>query len=177
MRLIGITGLKTAGKTTAATMMKDVIQARWGIKDVCVISYGEILKEIIVRAGLATQEEITTKPPHVRLLLQRIGTDLIRYQVDKDFWIKKMRDRLQDASGIVIIDDVRFKNEAEQVWRYNGLMWRIVRNSAEDGDTHPSEVEQKEIPCSVTIMNNGSLEDLRAIVEYEIATLGGVNGK
>jgi hypothetical protein len=56
-------------------------------------------------------------------------------------------------------------------------MWRIVRNSVEDGDNHPSEVEQKEIPCSVTIMNNGSLEDLRAIIEHEIATLGGVNGK
>jgi len=53
-----------------------------------------------------------------RYLLQKIGTDIVRKFVDKDFWTRRMIEKLAElqflefmTEGIVLIDDMRFDNE------------------------------------------------------------------
>ena len=59
--------------------------------------------------------------------MQWYGTDYRRNQ-DPEYWTNAMRKYLRkmaNAAGVVIIDDVRFPNEAELVREFGGLMYRI----------------------------------------------------
>ena len=83
MILIGLVGKKNSGKTTVA----DYLAEKYSFTK---ISIADPLKQMIVKAGLASYEEVyKTKPPYVRELLQKIGTDIFRKQVDDNFWVKK----------------------------------------------------------------------------------------
>lgn len=70
----------------------------------------------------------------------------------------------------VAIPDVRFLNEINAIKQADGLVFRIVRPGAGlqgAASAHRSEAEMKEIPDSLfdeVIINDGSLEDLRAKV-------------
>ena len=54
-----------------------------------------------------------------RALLQAIGTAFRR--IDEDVWIKHLLRRLQGGDECVVVDDVRFRNEA-QLLKQNGFM-------------------------------------------------------
>lgn len=65
--------------------------------------------------------------PHiitVRELLQRWGTQYRRGE-DPDYWIKETAKRLDAEEGPIILDDVRFANEAELVRDRGGLLVRL----------------------------------------------------
>lgn len=60
----------------------------------------------------------------VREILQRWGTDYRRAQ-DPDYWVKQMRAFASSRTEPLVIDDVRFPNEAELVHELGGLLVRI----------------------------------------------------
>lgn len=72
----------------------------------------------------------------------------------------------------IVIDDVRFINEAAMVKMFNGILIKIVRPSIEQNkeeNKHLSEIEQDLILPDFEIINDGNLEELQQKVK-EILT-------
>ena len=103
-----------------------------------------------------------------RRLLQVLGTDWGRER-DPNFWVNQWKETVQFTKGNIITDDCRFLNEAEAVKALGGQVWKIVgpsRGEFISGQTHKSEMEIDLIQPDITIVNDGSLEDLYAQIEF-----------
>lgn len=74
----------------------------------------------------------------VREVLQFVGTDLFRTQIDPDIWVKSVFRRKYGENDVVIIADARFPNEAAFA-KQNGLLVKIERENGLGGDMHISE--------------------------------------
>lgn len=95
-----------------------------------------------------------------RHLLQTLGTEWGRQCVSPDVWLKHWSMRVR-MDRFVVVDDVRFVNEAELVLALGGEMWRVDRPGAERGTTHSSEGALDAWPHFTRyIVNNGTLTEL-----------------
>jgi hypothetical protein len=84
-------------------------------------------------------------------LLQALGTDVFR-ALDEDIWVKCLEARVQESDAdVILVTDVRFKNEARWITSQGGVLVRVDR-IMEDGSTyvapdrdpnHRSETELK----------------------------------
>jgi len=168
-KVIGLVGKLQAGKTTVAGMILDHLGNK--NKPAVRTAFGNFLKEMILNAGLCTADELWNKKTDFsRLMMQKIGTEIIRKQVDPNFWIKKMINEINvwkqnnPEDMIIIIDDVRFINEAAMVKMFNGTLIRIERPCLEQNkeeNKHLSEIEQDEILCDFNIINVRDLDELK----------------
>lgn len=140
MIVIGLSAKIGCGKTTLAEIIRD----RWG-RSFFRVAFGDLLKQECSRhfgfpiewcysqEGKARRVDLTVYPSEIPLntvrdALQWYGTDFRRKQ-DPNYWVKVMRGALEDAQeahecAIILIDDVRFPNEAELVLEY-GSLFRI----------------------------------------------------
>ena len=167
MKIIGLVGKKESGKTTLAQMIN-----KWIPKNAnCYfLQFAGILKTMILKAKICDEEELYFhKTAFPREMMQKIGTNIIREQIDKNFFCKKMikellelakRDHPFCENTVVIIDDIRFENEAALIKDVGGVLFRIVRPNWGDPDEHRSETEMDKIATSVTIFNDSGLENL-----------------
>jgi hypothetical protein len=97
----------------------------------------------------------------LRELMQLIGTDICR-SLDPDFFTKlgsSSIDRWSSINEPVIITDIRFPNEVKEIKNRNGLIVQIVRPGEIDEDSHESE--NQSLKADITIINNGSIEELQ----------------
>ena len=105
-----IAGKARNGKDTVADFIIDEYNKR--NKKVLRLSYGEYIKTYVRRiSGWDGNEE--TKP---RALLQTIGTDLIRNQIDELMFVRRICEDIKVYSyffDALVISDVRLKNEIE----------------------------------------------------------------
>jgi len=107
----------------------------------------------------------------VREVLQFVGTELLRTQLDPDVWVQSIFRQPYNENDIVIIADCRFPNEAK-FGKEHGLLISIERITGLDGDGHASETSLDDYnDYHYTISNNSSFEVLRtqlqAILEAE----------
>lgn len=98
----------------------------------------------------------------VRRYLQALGVAM-REHVDEDLWVRTTLERAQRTPGPVVITDVRFPNEADEVQRRGGFLVRIVRPDRPEGfgDNHVSETALDGRVVNFIIPNDGTLDDLR----------------
>ncbi len=183
MQIIGIIGKKESGKTTVAHMIEEELLENPFVPKpsmALIIAFSDALKEILIKANLCTREEVYGKKTDFsRMILQKIGTEIIRDHVDEDFWVKKMDETLNSINHspftnfkelFVIIHDVRFRNEAEFIKEKGGVLIKILRDET-SVDNHRSEAEQSSItlrPKDYLIMNRGSLKELRDAVSMVV---------
>jgi hypothetical protein len=96
----------------------------------------DILKgrRVVVRVGFADalKEECRVlyrwdglKNDEGRALLQRVG--LVRRHEDANYWIARAFEKMTDPKTLYVVDDVRFKNEAEAIRAHGGEVWRVER--------------------------------------------------
>jgi nucleoside-triphosphatase THEP1 len=173
-RLIGIKGLAGHGKDTVANFISDYLSSSIVQK----ISFAEPLKEMVsIITGIPVvdidKNKTTYLPEYnlsVRTMLQKVGTDAMRNQVDSDVWIKIAARRIGQIPlhKIVVIPDVRFENEMNFIRQNNGIVICVHRPVSsncileESIYQHISEKGQLMLPdCDHTIVNDGSLEDLQ----------------
>lgn len=143
--VIGFMGLATAGKTTAAAFLKSLDPV-----NIRVESFATPLKEAAKDLFLLTDEQLYGSLKEVadprwgvspRHLLQKMGTDFVREMILKDFWVKRMETVIETGSTepVILIDDVRFEDEARMVakYGYNVLVDRLGLWA--DGMPHASE--------------------------------------
>lgn len=109
-----------------------------------------------------------------RRIMQTLGTEWGRNCIHPDIWVGIAAMRYEahlnapfgqnpDATLRAISDDVRFANEAEMIRAAGGCILRIVR--PEDGrppETYNHASEKAEIEPDLTIVNDGTVDDLKA---------------
>lgn len=114
----------------------------------------------------------------VREFLQRYGTEAHRDVFGPTFWTDVAEERIvaeQNKPGggsPIVFTDCRFPEEAALVREYGGIIVRVVRPSAEVGDTHASEVVQESIEANFELWNNGTVDDLRSAVAFDVMGKG-----
>lgn len=97
---------------------------------------------------ILTQKEvpIPNYPKHVtgRYLLQTLGTDWARKLITEDIWMLMLRERLvkdmKERGSPMVVDDLRFTNEAQMIRELGGEVWELHRRKFEPAnDNHASE--------------------------------------
>jgi len=99
-----------------------------------------------------------------RHMMQTLGTEWGRACIHPDFWVMIARSKAQHIMNngrSVVIDDVRFPNEAAMIRDLGGELWRIDRPGVSyDGD-HSSEGGLEDITPDRVIVNDGSVTQLK----------------
>lgn len=110
----------------------------------------------------------------VRELWQRFGTEVFREE-DDDYWIQRAWHDIPGEADRVVFTDVRFENEAEwitdRLQNPRNSLWRVVRPDQYPDTVHESEQMVGLLGEEVTILNDGSLEDLEHPVALAMARL------
>lgn len=108
----------------------------------------------------------------VRRLLQTLGTEVGRKQIDDNVWVNMMVKNVRAAveTGVpgVIVTGVRFDNELSAIMEtLGGETWWVNRPSLTDtvNAGHASENSVSADDFSIVIENDGTLEDLYAKVD------------
>lgn len=168
--IVAITGKKHSGKNTVADMLSEALG--WPV-----VSFAHKLKKMTCALTGCTMEQLedyafkestlvptylwpfcnSDTPPTYRSFLQGMGTDIMR-TIYPNIWIEAT---LNEAPDDVIVSDCRFPNEQGYVESYNGIVVKVLRCGISSNDSHASEVEMESIVPDVTIVNDGSLEELR----------------
>ncbi len=99
-------------------------------------------------------------------IMQRLGTECLRDgfsstpEVGEQVWIKSLFRKIEPAQDYVITD-VRFPNEADEVKRWGGRVYRVIRPGHVSARApHVSETALDGYEVDGEICNNGTLGDL-----------------
>lgn len=144
--LVGITGKAGIGKSTIARMM-------WLDEKFQILSYGHPLKQALIKmTGLNRkwfydieykEKEIPGLPGITpRIMMQKFGTEFGREMIAPDFWLWRMGQSMSKYSHKnIVIDDIRFENEAQQVRDSGGVVIHLRRDfvSPTEDNGHLSE--------------------------------------
>jgi len=176
---IAFTGKKNSGKTSSAKF----IPRCW------LYNLAEPLKGALI-SGLAseglpydTQDFYSArKSPKSRTLMQALG----EYLRSKDplVFIRAFQRELEESefddeynpNQPIVIDDCRYLNEEEHLRKMGFKIVRVIRPGFK-GDDHKSETEQDGIVADYQIVNDGSLDELRASVKRMLQCLQDSNSK
>lgn len=168
--IVGFCGAAGSGKTTAAEMLL----REFGLRATRV-PFASPIKEMLYTLGVP-QEHLYGSPAQkaqplgmlngksARFAMQTLGTEWGRDCMGSRFWLELWRERVRRVGfvEIIIVDDVRFPNEVEEIQRLDGIVLRIMR-----GDTpaaaHASE-DWRNLEADADIENAGSQRALRDAV-------------
>lgn len=120
----------------------------------------ERLSSVVSRLGWEDAKEI----PEVRRTLQNYGVAI--REIEPDFWVRATLDRAllhASTSGPVVVTDVRFPNEAQEIRDAGGKIVRIIRPGLVSDDTHASEIALDDYEADVEVLNDRDLETLATV--------------
>jgi dephospho-CoA kinase len=161
--IVGLSGKKQSGKTTAAKYLVEKYGfVRVNFKDALLKEleerFPDLLKEIALTLDTTFYDGtkrwtvarmFEEKPPLIRTLMQNFGTE-VRRKDHEDYWVVKWLKEVQKYQNVVV-DDVRFLNEAQAVHDVFGNVIRIIREDMVTTDGHQSETEMDHIVPDYTI--------------------------
>ena len=99
-----------------------------------------------------------------RHMMQTLGTEWGRACIHPDFWVMIARaetQRIMADGRSVVIDDVRFSNEAAMIRELGGELWRIERPGISYNGDHSSEGGLEDITPDQVIVNDGTIAQLK----------------
>lgn len=164
--VIGLTGLAGSGKSTASHLLMSKVPGSVRIpvasclKDMAMclgltedMVYGD--KKMMPIPGLG---DVTP-----RYILQTLGTDWGRNMIHPNIWVlswrAKVRKAFSDGASLVVVDDVRFPNEASTIREMGGKLIRISSTRVIQM-THESERHISGLSVDRDVTNNGSMDEL-----------------
>lgn len=182
-KIIAFTGLAGSGKSTAAQWLVERQHYER-------VRFAGPLKDMMLALGLDRQQvdgSIQAKETPCDLLcgktprfaMQTIGTEWGRKLIGEEVWTNAWRaavDRLPKRVPVVV-DDMRYPNEAAAVTALGGFVIRIEREGAGSivGAAHSSETEVDSIPAIAAIKNDSSLLHLFAKLENLLLDLSWID--
>lgn len=115
-----ITSLIREFKSAINRKEEELVLVKFGIK------YSSKERDIIREVLKRCSEEDTgySKNENVRTLLQTYGTDVKRKE-NENYWIDRLAQSLDKNLDFVLIDDVRFENEAEFIVNNSGFIFYL----------------------------------------------------
>lgn len=165
---ICIGGHAQNGKSTTATMIKQELEER-GNK-VLYTNYADLLKYICKNYFSWNGEKDETG----RSLLQHVGTDVVRNQ-NANYWVDFVLSVVSffpKEWQYVIVGDTRFPNEISRIGDsgYAHTFVKVRRPNfasplTEKQQQHPSEIALDAVVPDFTIINDGTIDDLRKNVK------------
>ena len=175
-RLIGLTGLARSGKDTIAGILcqhHGFIQMAFAnpLKDAAAVLF-DMPRSAFDEGDREKPDPYWFLSP--RQILQFLGTNLIRNQLDSSFWVKRSARQYSRTQGSVVFSDVRFDNEADWIRSQGGGIIHVHRESAGlPGDlaNHASEVAIKYCHGDVHLSNNSTLTVLEETVKKALENL------
>ncbi len=192
--LIGIGGYMRAGKDAVASRLverhgfvrlgfadqirAEIVEYLGGtlqeyIKQVS--SYLNVLDHRIPAVREYLENCLVVKPDNFSRVLQQEWGRMRRAQ-DPRYWVEKWLRALpwtETTVCDVVVPDVRFLNEADAIRDLGGVILRVMRPGC-DGDGDESEAFAREYQgWDLTIVNDGTLEDLRAKTDVLVSEVVG----
>jgi len=184
--LLGITGSSGSGKTFVAQYIQDKL----GLQEIYSIAtpvkqIAEIIgfpRDLLHNANKDEIYDVLGISP--REFMQKFGTDIgrelipklipdLKIKPHKSIWIAILNNKISaklnnsspwDMSKLILIDDVRFKDEFDYVHDQNGMILKVVRDNNNRLDSsskaHKSEVEMKSLVPDFVIRNDGTKDEL-----------------
>ena len=154
IKIIALNGPKGVGKTTVARALEKHLAA-YG--ETAILSFASPIKKMAQAIGVPDAHlldpEYKEKPiPGLgvtsRVLMQTLGTEWGRQMISENIWLWAM-DRaiereawslaFEEDALFVIIDDCRFDNEADHVWKRGGIVVNLEREGVGYTGEHSSE--------------------------------------
>lgn len=149
-KILAFTGFAGSGKDTIANQfVKNLGYERIGFAD----SLKQILYALNPRIELFNDDFIghwhiknivddkgwdyAKKEPEIRQLLQRLGTEGGRVALGEDIWVKTLFNSPHGAR--IVIPDIRFKNEADEIRRRGGTVVQVFRPGVGPVNDHASD--------------------------------------
>jgi len=193
-QLVGLTGAIGSGKSKVAAYLALMYN---GVTR----SFATPLKQIAISFGFTESQIYGTQEQKKEInelwnisgreFMQKLGTEVFRESVPQIMpelhnpWRRIMESKAQrliNDGTFVIVDDVRFIDEAILITQLKGILIRIVRDeqpiNKQTTDDKPMDSkikqhasEQQEFAVNFTIVNNGTLDELYDQVDKIMATL------
>ena len=167
MRVLGLTGRRGSGKSSVAKVLADIY-------DFEVMSFATPIKDMLSAMGIPDKylhdPEFKEKPvpgygKSGRFMMQTLGTDWARNLIGQSVWVRAVKDRISELKLDVVLDDVRFENEASMIHAYGGMIVRIERPNIDAADEHRSERPLDDDHVDYTLRNISPYEsDLEYLV-------------
>ena len=161
IKLVALTGAAGSGKSTVAKHLSN--------KRIPFVrtKFSGTLKKMLMQIPNVTTDmiegELKEEPQELfggktpREVMQTLGTEWGRDSVYSKIWLDSWERSINDLTYIVV-EDLRYLNEAELVKRRGGQIWRIKRPDYKCNG-HISETEMEGIDPDLTIRNSGSVEE------------------
>lgn len=123
------------------------------------------------RASATIKDEAWGLTPHEAIeLLKRhayaMFPDYDLRRAARQTTLLKPRGQVPRTAKTIIFKDIRFENEAAFLRAHHGEIWHITRPNLLKVKAHSSEHGISQAPEDILLENNGSLEDLKALVEH-----------
>lgn len=161
-RLVGLSGRAGAGKSTLAAQLELQGWKRY--------SFARPIKEALICMGIPPEYITGDKKQEVvpglgktgRYIMQTLGTEWGRELINPSIWIYMAETKIKamlDAGYNVVVDDVRFANEAIVILNHSGILYEVIRPGQDKlGGNHVSESGHGQ-PCN-EIINDGEPSQL-----------------
>lgn len=158
-KIIGIRGYKESGKDFAYTCIAQHLSTI-GIE--CYKrAFADSLKDEVCSGYGCSRDYLELHKKDFRLILQGWGVSK-RNLIRPDYWTSKWNRwtdnfLLMKPNAVVVVPDVRFKNELELIESKYGVVIHIVainKPLVDELDTHPSETELDHVPCKIVLRND-----------------------
>lgn len=163
MKIIGLHGLPRSGKDTVAKILIDAYgYERIAFADTLKEATAILLGRTLIECNGENFDREAVMPEwgfSMRWFLQRFGTECMRDQISRDFWVKCWVNKvsIRGSFARIVATDVRFANEVAAIRDLGGAIVE-VRRPGLIGSNHISD---RPVICDFHIDNDGSLEDLR----------------
>lgn len=188
--IVGLTGYARSGKDTVARILREETEGAFdqvGFSDLLKLSAARALNvlsspdDVGIRAvrgwadAFKTRHTIQIRDDESgeviheisgRAFLQRYGTEAHRELFGDDFWVEAV-DLHRPGIDLLVVNDVRFPNEARQIRDAGGEVWRVKRAETKQG----GHITERPLPDNLidrSIENYGTLDDLRDKVRMAI---------
>jgi hypothetical protein len=185
-KLIGLAGPKHCGKSTIALEIFDIVAQHkppeWSIGRtpnpfVSRHRFAGPLKTMLRTLGLtAAQVDGDEKETPCELLggrtpraaMQSLGTDWGRNMIDPELWLRATMLRVDEdlaAGKLVVIDDVRFDNEAAAIRERGGVVIKLVRDTGTtSASSHASEAGLSPHLIDIIVPNQDAPESVARFI-------------
>ena len=171
-RLIGLySHAPGSGKSTVANMTWDFKKISFAspMREFCANLLSALGHDgvVLLRDRDKKEEKIAEIGVSPRQMMQTLGTEWGRSCIHPELWRMVAAGAVEQQQKLgrdVVIDDVRFPNEAEMVHRLGGELWLVDRPGVVYEGEHASEGALADVLPDVVVNNSGSLEHLREVV-------------